>query len=185
MMACMVKVVRPNGMWCAIPSEINPYYIRGVIESQAVLTMDESMNKEFAKKLRSDHGLLQVMHMHQRPGNQCLSWIKGDLIMLPPIAFPKTYGVKNCPMLARYHLERWRKSNYLHLTETDWMNFTNPIFISQTAADEWMRSATGQVHDLSWDRRRDTKSDLPADQSTCPKDRRGDCLQNPLSREVR
>ena len=81
----------------------------GVLESQAVLNMDESRNKEFAKKLRRDHVLLQVMHMHQRPGNQCLSWIKGDLSMLPPIAFPKTYGVNNCPMMARYHMEKVAK----------------------------------------------------------------------------
>ena len=126
-LTCVIEVLRPNGKWCAIPSEIIPSDIRGVLESQAVLNMDESMNKEFAKKLRNEHGLLQVMRMNQRPGNQCLSWIKGDLIMLPTIVFPKTYGVKNFPMMARYPLERWRKSDYLHLTENDWRNFTSPI----------------------------------------------------------
>ena len=69
-MTCVIEVMRPNGKWCAIPSEIIPSDIRGILESQAVLNMDESMNKDFAKLLRSDHGLLQVMHMHQRPGHQ-------------------------------------------------------------------------------------------------------------------
>ena len=104
--------------------------------------------------------------------------------MLPQLFFPMTYNVKMFPMMAKYHLERWRKVDYLHLTENDWRNFTSPIFISQTEADEWMRSATGQVHDLAWDRRRGTKSDLPTDQSTRPKDRRCDCLQNPPSRKM-
>ena len=109
--------------------------------------MDESINTEFAKRLRNENGLLQVMRMHQKPGNRCLSWIKGDCIMLPTLAFPKIYGVKNFPMMARYPLERGGKSDYVHLTENDWRNFTSPIFISQTEADEWM-SATGQVHEV-------------------------------------
>ena len=74
-MACVLEVLRPNGRWCDIPSEIVPAYLRGVLESQAVLSMDESMNKEFARKLRNEHVLLQVMRMSQRPGHQCLSWI--------------------------------------------------------------------------------------------------------------
>ena len=114
-----------------------------------------------------------------------MSWIKGDCIMLPTIAFPKIYGVKNFPMMARYPLERWRKSDYVHLTENDWRNFTSPIFISQTEADEWMSSVTGQVHDLPRDRRRDTRSDRFADQSTRPRARGGDRLSTPPSMNVR
>ena len=105
--------------------------------------------------------------------------------MLSTIAFPKTYGVRNFPMMARYHLKRWKKGDYLHLTENDWRNCTSPIFISQTEADEWMRSATGQVHDLSRDRRRETRSDLSADHSMRPRARRGDRLPNPPSRNLR
>ena len=105
-MTCVIEVLRPSGKWYAIPLENIPSDIGGIIASQAVLNMDESMNKDFATRLRSDDGLTQVMHMHQRPGNQCMSWTKGGLIMLPPIAFPMTYNVKSFPMLARNHLER-------------------------------------------------------------------------------
>ena len=84
-MTCVVEVLRPDGKWCAIPSEVIPSDIRTVLESQLILDMDESTNKEFARKLRKEHGLLQVMRMIQKPGHQCLSWVKGDLIMLPPI----------------------------------------------------------------------------------------------------
>ena len=68
MMACVIEVLRPNGRWCAIPSQLIPSDIRGVLESQAVLNMDESMHEEFTKKLRSDRWLLQVIRMNQKPG---------------------------------------------------------------------------------------------------------------------
>ena len=104
--------------------------------------------------------------------------------MLPTLVFPKTYGVKNFPMMARYPLERWQKGDYVHLTENDWRNFTSPIFISQTEADEWMSSATGQVHEVSRDRRRDARSERFADQSR-PRARGGDRPSTPPPTNVR
>ena len=53
-MTCVVELLRPDGEWCAIPSEVIPPDIRAVLESQTVLTMDESMNEEFTNMLRKE-----------------------------------------------------------------------------------------------------------------------------------
>ena len=61
-MTCVVEVLRPDGEWCAIPSEVIPPDVRGVLESQAVLLMNRSMHEDFInslRKLRSLSGLLQ------------------------------------------------------------------------------------------------------------------------------
>ena len=134
-MTCVVEILRPDGKWDAIPSEVSPPDIRMVLESQIVLDLSEGTNEDFARRLRSEVGACTVVQMHRKPGYQCLSWSKGNRIVLPPLAFPRTHILKDFPMLARYHLEEWQRIKHLHMTEKDWPSFANPICTSRLS---WM-----------------------------------------------
>ena len=78
---------RPDGKLDAIPSEVIPPDIRMVIESPIVLDLNEGMNERFARRLRGEVGSCAVVQMQRKPGYQCLSWSKGNRIVLPPLAF--------------------------------------------------------------------------------------------------